>query len=191
MLRSKTILGVSDFGLPWPAPVNHEPLVSLEFFLHSRFSAWFDLLSQYVLNVQPMNALNGQLQGEGIPAIVIISQDKAFISRLHALALKSRGTKLVVSIFHEMLGALGHLLIHPALVVVFDIDSDSPERNLEALRAIRRICRHVPIILGAFEHSTSRFGVENDVGIFYRIVKSAPDWELETAIESARRNSRR
>jgi len=138
-----------------------------------------------------MERFNGEKPDEGHPAIVIVSRDEDFINRLRSFALKPSEAPCAVTVFNEPLGALVHLLMQSPNLVVYDMDSDAWERDLETLRAIRLICRGVPIILGASEHSASPFGHENDVGIFYRLVKSAPDSEMETAVESAKRCLRR
>lgn len=131
------------------------------------------------------------LSPKGLGGTVVISRDEAFIGRLQGANLQSPLAKTTLTVFGDSLSALVHLLEHTAQVVLYDIDFDSAERNLQSLRAIRRACRNMPIILAASQHPTSAGAYESDVGIFYRIVKSAPNTELEEAISSARRFSPR
>jgi len=138
-----------------------------------------------------MTHWDGQGPEEGLHEIVIVSRDEEFVRRVRVSALKSHGARPAVTVFDEPLSALVHLLTHAPHVVILDMDSDSLTRNLETLRGIRLIRQDVPIILGAVEHCTPPFGQDDDVGVFYRLVKSAPDSELEAVLESAKRCCRR
>jgi hypothetical protein len=118
-------------------------------------------------------------------SVAIISRDEEFIDRVRVLGCDRQDGKPAVAIFSEWLPALVELLRHSARVILYDLDFDTMAHNLEMLRAVRLICRHGAIILGASAHSTAPFESENDVGIYYRILKSAPDSELLTALRSA------
>jgi DNA-binding NarL/FixJ family response regulator len=122
--------------------------------------------------------------------VILISQDEAFVNRLHALGPLGSGGGSPIQSFEDPLAALVHMLEHRPEVVVYDMDTDTLERGCETLRAIGLICRRVPIILSATEHAAAPFRRETGVGVFYRIVKSAPDAELQTAVESALRFAR-
>lgn len=121
---------------------------------------------------------------QGFEEVVIVSDDRAFAERMRSAAT-NRKPKPTVAVFEEPLAAVLHLLESFPCAVVYDVDNGGRERNYAVLRAIRLICRRVPIIVCASRHSELPFEPDN-VGVFYRVVKSAPDLELRTAIESAR-----
>jgi len=135
--------------------------------------------------------MSSHLAEERPHEVVIVSRDDGFVTRLKTFSQKCPAVRPVVTVFNEPLSALIHLLTHTPHVVVYDMDCDTLTRNLETLRGIRLIRGDVPIILGAQEHSTPPFDPENDVGVFYRLLKSASDGELEVVLASARRPARR
>ena len=126
-----------------------------------------------------------------LASLVIISRDEEFVRRVRFVGMRGQALQRSVVVFGDGLSALVSLLQDPAQVVVYDLDGDAPERNLETLRAIKMICRHVSIILGASDHARLPFDDQDEVGIFYRLLKSAPDAELQTAIRSAQQACRR
>lgn len=138
-----------------------------------------------------MRSLYERLPKKDAGDIVLISSDEEFAQRFQSFHFQDSDTECGLTVIKNPLSALVHLLESHARVVVYDVDTDDPERNSAALRAIRLICRDVPIILSAKSHLMTPFPHDDDVGVFYRIVKSAPDSELHAAIESAWRSHRR
>jgi DNA-binding NarL/FixJ family response regulator len=136
-----------------------------------------------------MHLLDRQPPDKSVATIVFLSRDAEFIERFRLLKTTERGDNAAIATFQDPLTMVVYLLEHSPKVVVFDIDGESPERNLETLRAIRLIRHSVPIILCASEHSTFPIGFESNVGIYYRFVKPGPDTELRIAIESAQRSN--
>jgi len=136
-----------------------------------------------------MHHLDRQTPSKQFPSVVFLSRDAEFVERFRLLKTNERGSNAAIATFQDPLTMIVYLLEHSPKVVVYDMDGESPERNLEALRAIRLIRHVVPIILCASKHSSIPIEYESNVGVFYRFAKPGPDTELQIAIESAQRSN--
>lgn len=117
--------------------------------------------------------------------VVLITTDETFANRVRLLLVRDR-SRYVVAVFRDSLPALAYLLENRPSVIVLDADNMPETEHRNVLKAIRLACRQSPIILCASHHSAVPLNGD-DVVIFYRILKSDPDVELESAIDSGLR----
>ena len=129
-----------------------------------------------------------ELKGPSLPGrVLVVSKDREFIRRVRSSGMRETGSPQYVVEAGDPLSAVLHLLESPIRVVIYDLDKEMEPTDMTALRAIRLSARTASIILCASDHSTLLPEPLDEIGIYYRLVKSAPEMELRTAMTSAQR----
>jgi hypothetical protein len=119
--------------------------------------------------------------------VLVVSRDQEFVHRVRSSGMRETDSEDQIVVAEDPLVAVVRLLERPIRVVIYDLDRESQPKHQTALRAIRLSSRSASIILCASDHSTMLPEPLDEIGIYYRLLKSAPEAELRTAMASAQR----